>query len=153
MGPQDDDIATGIMIALLPTDSGWCNIDLPHLTLAYAGQTGDHKITDFNEMAKDTAMLAMLSAPIGLFVASQELFGPNQDTNVFKLKSTPEIQAMRRAVDQWNASEFPFNPHVTIGPAGSLPAYVPQVIRFNRLMLAWGSEQLTFNMTYGNAPY
>jgi 2'-5' RNA ligase len=143
----DAPASDSVMIALLPTDSSWCNIDLPHLTLVYAGLIADLSPTDFSDLAKDAAMLAMLSWPFGLFVQAQQLFGPNQDTNVFTLKPTPELWAMRRAVEKWNASQFPFTPHVTIGPAGSVPAVVPQIIRFNQLMLAWGDEQLTFNMT------
>lgn len=146
MDVSDADASDSVMIALLPVDSSWCNIALPHLTLVYAGLTTALKPTDWNDIAKDAAMLAMLSNPIGLFVQAQELFGADQDTNVFTLKPTPELWAMRRAVEKWNASQFPFNPHVTIGPVGSQPTFTPSVIRFNRVLVAWGQEQLTFNM-------
>jgi 2'-5' RNA ligase len=112
------------MIALLPITTDWCQIKLPHMTLVYAGETDKLKPTDFNELAKDACSIAMLSRSITLEVIGKEVFGnwtdnPADQVDVFRLRPTSELMAMRRMVDQWNASEHPFNPHVTIGPTGT----------------------------------
>lgn len=150
-GVTDDDDAdddTGIMIALLPITSDWCQIDLPHMTLVYAGTTDQHKPTDFNEIAKDAASLAMLADAMMLKTTGIDIFGDDTEkVNVLKLLPTPELWAMRRFVERWNASEYPFNPHCTIGPVGTpLPMYTPPALAFDRIMVAWGEDQLTFRM-------
>lgn len=134
----------GVMIALLPMSSDWCKIELPHLTLVYAGVKSELPITDFNELAKDAAMLAALSTGLGLRVVAREPFGVNGEVDAFRLQPTTELWAMRRAVERWNASQHPFNPHVTIGPTGTFVDIVPQAIYFDRLYVGWGSESLTF---------
>lgn len=144
MDASDAPESEGVMIALLPTNSDWCKIELPHLTLVYAGVKSELPITDFNELAKDTAMLAALSTGIGLRVVSREPFGANGEVDAFRLQPTTELWAMRRAVEKWNASEHPFNPHVTIGPSGTPVDIVPNGIYFDRLYVGWGDESLTF---------
>lgn len=140
------------MIAFLPTNTDWCKIDLPHMTLVYAGTTSDLKPTDFNTLAKDAASLASLASPFFLRVLAKELFGdPGSEVDVFRLQPTTELWAMRRFVEGWNKSQHPFNPHVTIGPAGTLSPSdpVPRTIGFNRVYVGWGEESLTFNLTRG----
>lgn len=134
----------GVMIALLPTNSDWCKIPLPHLTLVYAGVKSDLPPTAFNDLAKDAAMLAALSTGIGLRVVAKETFGSNGEVDAFRLQPTTELWAMRRAVERWNQSEHPFNPHVTIGPTGTFVEVVPNAIYFDRLYVGWGDESLTF---------
>lgn len=145
---DDADDATGIMIALLPITSDWCQIDLPHMTLVYAGTIDKHNPGDFNEIAKDAASLAMLSDTIYLKTTGLDIFGDDTEkVNVIKLQPTPELWAMRRFVEKWNQSEHPFNPHCTIGPLGCpLPAYTPPALAFDRVMVGWGTDQLTFRM-------
>lgn len=136
----------GVMIALLPTSVDWCHIKLPHMTLVYAGVKEDLQPSSFNELAKDAASIAMLSSPIYLQVMGRETFGKNKDTDIFKLRPTSELWAMRRTVEHWNASEFPFYPHVTIGPIGTYVEFPPRVIGFDRIMVGWGDEQLPFSL-------
>lgn len=133
-----------VMVGLLPTSSDWSTLELPHLTLVYAGLKKDLKPTAFNDLAKDTAMLASLSSSIGLKVMSRERFGDANDVEVFKLQPSMELWAMRRAVEAWNKSEYSFSPHVTIGPVGTIVEEVPRYIRFDRIMLGWGDDKLTF---------
>lgn len=134
-----------VMIALLPTSSDWCDIELPHMTLVYAGDKSKLKPTDFNEIAKDAGMLSMLSPLVGLKVLGKETFGPDDDkVDVFRLQATSELLAMRRTVEKWNASEFPFSPHVTIGPVGTFVEETPMYITFDRIFIGWGDETLTF---------
>jgi 2'-5' RNA ligase len=133
-----------VMIALLPTSADWCRIDLPHLTLVYAGLKKDLNPTAFNDLAKDCAMLSMLTSPLSLSVMDKEIFGDTEKVDVLRFQATSELLAMRRAVEKWNKSEFPFNPHSTIGPVGTFIDMVPTQVRFDRIMVAWGEEQLTF---------
>lgn len=145
---DDADDKTGVMIALLPITSDWCQIDLPHLTLVYAGTTDKHSPSDFNEIAKDTCSLAMISDPLYVRTTGLDIFGDDTEkVNVIKVLPTPELLGMRRLVEHWNQSEYPFNPHCTIGPVGCpLPAYTPPSLAFDRVMVTWGSDQLTFRM-------
>lgn len=135
---------TSAMIALLPITTDWCKIDLPHLTLVYAGETKDLNNTDFNALAKDAASLAIISRPITLEVLGTEIFGDEEKVDVFKLRPTSELLAMRHSVERWNASKFPFRPHVTIGPAGSFSGNIPSLIAFDRIIVAWNDDVLTF---------
>lgn len=140
-----DEFQKSVMIALLPTSTEWCTIDLPHLTLVYAGEIGDGlTASDFNAMAKDASSLAMLAPPIALKVMGIEVFGDEKPVDVLRLAPTPEIQAMYNMVAEWDDNEFEFNPHVTIGPVGSRPEFPPMYLEFDRVLLAWGDEQLTF---------
>ena len=137
------------MIALLPMTTDWCKIDLPHMTLVYAGETKDLNPGEFNELAKDAASIAMLSNPITLQVLGKETFGnwsekPEDMVDVFRLRPSSELLGMRNLVENWNESEHPFNPHVTIGPVGSAVEMAPVYLAFDRIMVGWGTEYLTF---------
>ncbi len=47
-----NDFQDSVMVALLPTTSEWCHIELPHMTLVYAGEKKNLKATAFNDLAK-----------------------------------------------------------------------------------------------------
>lgn len=145
-----NDKPDGVMIALIPDNTEWCKLKCPHLTLVYAGTVDKLKPTDFNELGKEASDLSVLSRPITLKVSGTEEFGgdtaDNPPVEVFTLQSTPELRAMRRAVEHWNVSEWPFTPHVTIGPRGTLVDVVPTMLRFSKLMVAWGDQELIFNL-------
>lgn len=143
MDVADATESQGVMLALLPTVTDWCKIDLPHMTLVYAGTKDQLPASAFNELAKDAAMLASLSTGIGLRVLARETFGAGE-VDAYRLQPTTELWAMRRAVEKWNKSEYPFNPHVTIGPVGTPVDIVPQGLYFDRLYVGWGDESLTF---------
>ena len=138
-------VEESVMIALLPTTTEWCRIGLPHLTLVYGGLKKDLKPTAFNELAKDAAMLAMLTNSVSLRVIDKEIFGKDLDkVDVLRFQATTELLAMRRSVESWNKSDFPFNPHSTIGPVGTVIDIIPISVSFDRIMVAWGEEQLVF---------
>ncbi len=148
---EDGSPTSSAMIALLPITSDWCHIDLPHMTLVYAGEIKDLQSTDFNQMAKDAAALAMLSRPLTLQVLNREQFGnwsenSSDACDVYRLRPSSELMAMRHTVEGWNASEWPFNPHVTIGPPGTVVEMQPNYLAFDRVMVAWGQESLTFRL-------
>ncbi len=141
-----DDFSGSAMIALLPTNSEWCKQDCPHLTLVYAGEIKELNPGTFNEMAKDASSLAMLSSPISLRVVGVDIFGdePEERVNVLKLQPSSELLAMRRPVEDWNASQHPFTPHVTVGPAHMGIDVIPDSIYFDRIMVSFGEHDVTF---------
>lgn len=147
-----EDYSGSVMIALLPITSDWCKIELPHLTLVYCGETKDLNPTDFNDIAKDASMLATLSTPLTLRVMGVELFGRGDEekVDVLRLQATPDLMAMRRAVEKWNSSEYPFKPHCTIGPQGSF-IDPPRYLAFNRILVGWGEETITFSINTNRA--
>lgn len=141
-----------VMIALLPVTTDWCHIELPHLTLVYAGKKKDLEAGAFNELAKDAASIAMMNRPIALEVYKREMFGnwsedPADAVDVYRFRDKPELTGMRRVVERWNRSEFKdFKPHVTIGPPGVTVEFEPRIISFDRIGVFWGREhELIFN--------
>lgn len=152
MDVADGEVSDSVMIAFLPTTSDWCKIDLPHMTLVYCGSKSDLKPSDFNELAKDAAALALLVDPFWLVVNGVEAFGPPGDqVNALKFQPTTDLWAMRRQVEKWNKSEFPFNPHATIGPVTPFVDNTPRSVGFDRLFLGWGDENLTFLLRRGSS--
>lgn len=149
----DADDADKVMIALLPIVTDWCTLDLPHLTLVYAGKIADLKPTDFNEMAKAASMLACLSDPITLQVMGRETFGDPTDepVDVFRLRPSQELLAMRMFFDDWDASDYPdYKPHVTIGPVGTVVDVTPRYVAFDRLSVVWGPDNIAFSLNDGH---
>lgn len=147
MGAYDDAAAEGAMIAFLPTSSDWCKIDLPHMTLVYAGKVADLGPADFNTMAKDASSLSMLIRPFSLQVRSIDTFDEGINAvKVLKFRSTPELEAARSFVEHWNQSEHPFNPHATIGPANLDIPYPPSAVGFDRLVVQFGDDSITFGL-------
>lgn len=145
MDAADASASEGVMVAFLPTTTDWCRQELPHMTLVYAGLKTDLTPSDFSALAKDTASLSMLTRPFVLSVFSIEVFGDVDKVNVLRFRNTPELMAMRRYVEPWNKSQHPFNPHATIGPTSlNSMGPMPSVVGFDRIMLGWGEEQLTF---------
>lgn len=139
-----EDPKDSVMLALLPINSDWSRIELPHMTLVYAGLIQDLPATARNELAKDAASIAMFSRTLTLRVLGVQVFGDVDKVDVLKFQTTPELQDMRRTVEHWNASQFSFNPHATIGSTGMSISNVPGWVAFNRIMLGWGKEQMVF---------
>lgn len=143
-----DNFNKSAMIALVPTEAEWCKQDCPHLTLVYAGEIPDLPADAFNDLAKDAASLAMLSNPIWLKVTGLDVFGDvtEERVNVLKLQPSSELLAMRRVVEHWNASQFPFNPHVTVGPSHLGVDLIPDGVSFDQVLVGWGDEHIPFRM-------
>jgi 2'-5' RNA ligase len=144
-----DDFKNSVMVALLPVGSSWCRIELPHMTLVYAGEIDDLDPTDFNRLAKDAASIALMNRPITLSVTDVDVFGEEDKVDVLRFQLSSELEAMRHVVDSWNKSEFPFKPHATIGPVGTrmlVQQYIPKAVTFDRVYVGWGEQSLTFMM-------
>lgn len=146
-----DENSKTAMIALLPTHDEWCKIDLPHLTLVFAGDIKELKPSDINEMTKDASLLTTLvSDGISLSVIGVETFGGNHGFDpvyALKFRPNPELLAMRKIVEKWNKSQYPFNPHSTIGPATQRvnEDLMPRLVRFDRVLVQMGDDSLVFN--------
>lgn len=142
-----DDFSNSVMIALLPTTSDWCKIKLPHMTLVFAGEIENLSQQSHNEMAKTALSLAMVCRTFSLVVMGTDVFGSGEEqVEVLRLRPDPEVLAMRHVVESWNASEFPFNPHVTVGPLGSTGDTIPDFITFDRVAVGWGDSLLVYNL-------
>lgn len=139
-----------VMVALIPTTSDWCAIDLPHLTLVYAGKIPDLPPTAFNELAKVALDIAFQFSPIVVDVLGTDTFGGGSDdspmVDVLLLRPIEPLLQMRMMLERWSASEHPFAPHVTVGPIGSGKDQTPDAIMFDRIMVAWGPEHLTYRL-------
>lgn len=143
-----DPFQNSVMLALLPTTSEWCQIDLPHMTLVYVGEIPDLKPTLHNELAKATLSLAMTCHPVTVSVLGRDVFGDNdQDqVEVLLLDPSPELIAMYNIVRLWDGGEHSFNPHVTVGPKGTVVKDVPSTITFDRVIVSWGDKDLVYKM-------
>lgn len=139
-----EDHSNDVMVALLPITSDWCRIELPHLTLVYAGERVALGPNAFNELAKDAASIAMMARPLTLRTLGTDFFGDENDVEVIRLQATTELMSMRRVLESWNQSEWPFNPHVTVGPKTDEAVVPPTYIAFDRIMVSFGDENLTF---------
>lgn len=139
----------GVMIALLPYSAEWTNLEFPHMTVVYAGDVGDHKITDLPKLIKDASSIAMVNRPLTLMVTGLEVFGKDDEkVDVFTLRPIPEIMAIRNFVEKWHKSEFTeYRPHVTVGPSPSMVVGRPQYITFDKVAVAWGDEKYIFKMS------
>lgn len=152
MDAADISADEGVMIAFLPTSCDWSKVDLPHMTLVYAGSKNDMKPSDFVSLSKDAASLALLANPFYLISKGIQRMGPDGDqVNVLALQPTPDLWAMRKFVEGWNKSAMPFSPHVTIGPVTPFVDNVPRSVGFDRLYVGFGTENLTFNLRRGGA--
>lgn len=143
-----DGVNDKIMIALLPMTTDWSTLELPHLTLVFAGLVSDHPMSDLNAMGKDASSLAALAQPIMLKTIKMEQMGPPDDVvSAITLRPNTELMAMRNFVEKWNQSEFTeYKPHCTVGPYPSVPTNFPEQIAFNKIVLCWGNTHLTFSM-------
>lgn len=142
-----DEHKQGVMVALRPITTDWAAVALPHLTLVYAGEKPELKPTDFNELAKTTASMSMEFPRLQLYTNGLDQFGEEgQEVDVIKLLANAQLGQMRQRVLSWNKSQWPFTPHVTIGPAGTfkLGMVLPLAIAFDRILLSWGEDELNF---------
>lgn len=138
---------TSVMIALLPMRAEWSRIDIPHLTLVFAGKTEDHTVSSHNELLKDAASISAVSSTLRLETNGTDIFGGNGDpeVEVLKMKHDAKLWAMRRFVERWNKSEYDFSPHITVGPPGTI-FEIPNFVIFNQIMVGFGDQRTTFNL-------
>lgn len=136
-----------VMVALLPTTTDWCRIELPHLTLSYLGKVEDLRLSLHNELLKEALTLSMDTPPILVKVMSVEEFGEEDKVDVLLLDNSPLLKQLNKAFAEWDTTDFSFTPHCTIGPKGSVVGLtVPEFLTFDRITVSWGEEVTTFKL-------
>lgn len=155
--PDNDD---SVMVALLPVVSDWADVDYPHLTLVYAGEASKLTAASLDGLSKAALSIALLSRPITLRTLTKDVFGDGSDGNpkvdVLRFHPNLELLKMRTIVEDWNASQFQFNPHITVAPEGSFQGEIPSWVAFDRVAFVNGSERQEFRMKFqegGTSPY
>lgn len=139
-----------VMVALLPTTDYWCKIELPHVTLVYAGEIPDLPLMVRNELAKESMSIALEYGPFSTNVLGTDVFGTTDLVDVMRLNLTPELRMMRKRLEPWNRSEHTdYKPHATIGPIGSLDLIeekLPIRLTFDRVLFSWGDSSMVFDL-------
>jgi 2'-5' RNA ligase len=141
-----------VMVALLPIISDWANIEFPHLTLVYAGKKSELAPSDLDGLSKAALSIAMLGTPITLRTLMKDEFGEGTEDNpkvdVLRFHPNLDLLKMRSIVQDWDASEFPFNPHLTVGPVGTWDfATSPVMVAFDVVCFSVGDERQDFRMS------
>jgi hypothetical protein len=109
-----------------------------HLTLVYAGQRGVDN-PNITGLRSTVQYLARVGAPFVAEIVGTEMFGDNHDEPVLLLEH-PEFKAMRRFLEDHNASQWPFRPHVAVPTFDGLHR-MPAQVAFDRLGLWLGDDR------------
>ncbi len=140
-----DSVEDNVMVSVLPDNDDWCKIDPPHTTLVYVGKVKDLDPLVRDLLIKAVSSIAILTNPFRVKVIGRETFGDSEPVDVFTLAGSSDRMALRALLDSWDDGEFPiYRPHATIGPVGSLVKNPPTFLLFDRIMIGWGEERLTF---------
>jgi len=152
------------IVAFLPQDGSWCAQDFPHMTLVAAGPVDDLSSSEQDSFAKDAISAArVMGGPFSLPVTGVEQLGITEIVDALMLYPNPQLLVARSLMESWNRSEFKeFNPHATIGPAGSaftqaIPfndgvqdtvrykrQVLPSQLYFDRMAVCFGPNRLVF---------
>lgn len=146
-----------VMVALLPTESSmWGQVDLPHLTLVYAGSKQDLSMLSLDGLSKAALAIALMNNPVTLSVLTKDVFGDGTEdspkVDVLRFHTTLGLIRMREIVQDWNVSKHPFAPHMTVGPEGSWVNEVPRIVNFDRVAFVNGSQRQEFRMSRSAYP-
>lgn len=145
-----DVLNDGVMVALLPIMSDGMQTDFPHLTLVFAGASGDLTPTSLDGLAKAAASFATWCRPITLRVLTKSVFGEgtqdNPKVDVLQFHPNLDLVKMRSLVDDWDVSKFPFRPHMTVGPESSWQGTLPRFVAFDRVAFVNGNDRQEFMM-------
>lgn len=140
-----------VMVALLPVFPEGMQVDFPHMTLVYAGRTSALSPSDLDGLAKAASSIAMFSRPVTMRTLTKSVFGQGTDDNpmvdVLQFHPNLDVVKMRSTLDSWDASQFPFRPHMTIGPEGSWVGEVPRMIAFDKVCFAVGGQRQEFQLS------
>src|SRR5688500_9807292 len=140
----------GVMVALLPSYFDWPNVEFPHLTLVYAGEKSDVSASDLDSLSKATLSIALLSTPITLRTLTKDVYGEGTDDNpkvdVLRFHPNVDLLRMRAIVEDWNASKFPFSPHLTVGPEGTWNGVAPMMVAFDKVAFVVDGESQEFHL-------
>lgn len=146
-----DGINDKVMVALLPVFSDGMQTDLPHLTLVYAGRTDVLSPSDLDGLSKAASSIAMFSRPVTMRTLTKDVFGDGTEgspkVDVLRFHPNLEVIKMRNLVDDWDASDFPFRPHMAVGPEGSWVGEVPRIVAFDKVCFCVGTTRQEFQLS------
>lgn len=149
------DFDDSVMVALLPSTATWCRIELPHLTMVYAGEIKDIKPTVRNEITKEAFSIAHTFGPLAApVVRVGELGEADELVDALILEPTEELTRIRNLLKFWDRGKHPgFLPHATVGPQGAIVGLtVPHSLSFNKIAVSWGKERTEFVLMGPGAP-
>lgn len=132
---------------LLPTWGEWSTLKLPHLTLVYAGEIHDLSNTLRGDLMREAQRISVQQTILALEVSGHEVFGDEHKVDVLTFPLTPALVRMRLRLDRFNASQYPFKPHATVGPVGSLETVTQtKRITFDRIAVGWGEDRTVYRL-------
>lgn len=140
----------GVMVALLPTFSERAQVELPHMTLVYAGRKSELSSQSINALGKAASSIAMFTRPVTMRTLTKDVFGDgsggNPKVDVLRFHPNLEVVKMRDSLQDWDTSKFPFRPHMTVGPEGSWQEEIPRFVAFDKVCFVVGDDKQEFHM-------
>lgn len=146
-----DSVDDKVMVALLPIFSDGMQVDYPHLTLVYAGSVDSLSTSDLDGLGKAALSMALMSHPVTLRTLVKDVYGEgiedNPKVDVFRFHPNLDVLKMRMLLQDWDASKFPFNLHITVGPEGSWVGEVPRLMAFDKVAFVVGTNRQEFQLS------
>ena len=142
-----DDFSQSVAVMLLPTWTEWSTLKLPHLTLVYVGEIPNLSNTVRGELMREAQRISVQQAVLALDVTGRDVFGDEHKVDVLTFPLTPALARARMRLERFNASQYPFKPHATVGPQGSI-LNVPYTnrITFDRIAVGWGEDRTVYRL-------
>jgi 2'-5' RNA ligase len=133
------------MVALFPTETAWCHIKIPHVTIIYLEDVDSLESDVFYEISKKVSDLALVTKVFSEKVTGIEVFGEDERVEVLRLNKGPRLLEFKNLLTIWDFGSFPdFKPHATIGPIGSSDQNPPLILTFDRIAIGWGDDYFVF---------
>lgn len=145
---DEPDYANSIMVALVPDDASYSELDDPHLTLVYGGDATDEGAPDIEEIH---ATVAVLAAENEVVVARRSGAGElgEEGAHIMLLEHFA-LDSMRLELARYNRSDHPgFIAHSTIRYADAddpLPRArdLPEEVTFSNMLVAVGDDHTLY---------
>lgn len=142
-----DDFSQSVAVMLLPTWDAWSTLKLPHVTLVYAGEIPDLSNTVRGELMKEAQRISVQTSIQVLDVTGTDVFGDEHKVDVLKFAKTPALVRARLRLARFDASEYPWSPHGTVGPEGSLDKVLyTNRVTFDRIAVGWGADRTVYRL-------
>lgn len=105
-----------------------------HLTMVWTDALTDQQVFDIREVLHATVSTSYFSLAKRKGIT---LFGPNNDIPVLTVQPHEELHVLREVLAEHplipNPSEYPWNPHVTLGFEHMQPLVIPPIIKLSHL--------------------
>jgi hypothetical protein len=124
----------------------------PHATIVWAGMLNEVEPYVVPELRSLVQFSSRFHQPFSAMVVGTDVFGQNEEqTHVLRIEA-PQLYFLRNLFQQYNGSEYPFSPHVSVP---SPPVKWPETILFKRIALWLGdgrvepTERITYELGSG----